>query len=631
MPVIHRSLPLDPTRHAARLFAVGAIFALGACAGPDPASGDDDFPLSDVDSLYEDAPADRGMSIPFDGKADENLPNQFDLVAEQSGIRSQGRRGTCTIFATTALMEHLYIREGSLMNPDFSEQFLQWSAKFEVNSFPNSSGSNSSYNLQAINRFGIVREEFWPYEESEWGVSDDPECTGDSRPTRCYTNGEPPAEALSARRYNLPRGRWINPSVRSIQGHMVSTRTAVVAGGTFFYQSWNHRKSNLPVNSEYSANGYVLSPNAEDVADSSGDRRAGHGFLLVGWDNDLAVPRVDGEGNQIIGEDGEPEMETGFFLFKNSWGTSRFGVNNPHGAGYGWISYRYVEEHLTAYVSGLPELREVEICNDGVDNDRMNGADCDDPACASDHACMDPGDSTENNMMVAIPDNDPAGIGTTITISDGGDISSLAVTVDIAHSYRGDLRVILSRDDGTQAILSDRDGGSADDIQETFSVTDFNGTDAAGTYTLQVIDTANADTGSLNGWSLDITRCTSDCGGVAMARTYTDTAGAAIDDLSTLDRTLNVPDAGTISEMSVTVDLTHSYPYDLTIRLTSPGGRSLVLLTEDTSSMGGIQRTFDVPGVIGDEAMGDWTLSVIDGAAGDSGTLNEWSMQIATN
>ena len=626
MPVFFRSL-LSNTH----IFGLGAALALGACAGPDPGTGDNDFPLSDVDALYEDAPADRGMSIPFDGKFDETYPAAYDLIDIQTGVRSQGRRGTCTIFATTALMESLYLREGSLSDPDFSEQFLQWSAKFEVNSFPSSSGSNSSYNLQAINRYGIVLEDFWPYEDSEWGTADDPECTGDDRPTRCYTNGSPPAEALSARRYNLPAGRWINPSTSSIKGHMVSTRTPVVVGGTFFYQSWNHRKSNLTTSSEYSAQGYVLSPNAEDIEDSSGDRRAGHGILIVGWDDNQSVPRVDGEGNQILDEEGNPEMETGFFLFKNSWGTSRFGTMNPHGAGYGWISYRYVEDHFTAYVAGLPELSDREICNDGLDNDRMNGADCDDPACASDRSCMDPGDTSSNNTMVAIPDNDPAGASTAIVVATGGDISSLAVTVDIEHSYRGDLRVVLTRDDGVEAILSDRHGGSEDNIQETFTVSEFNGTDAAGTYTLSVVDTANADTGNLNGWSLDITRCMSDCGGVSMPRTYTDTTGGAIEDNSTLDRVLNVPDAGTISEMSVTVDITHSYPYDLTIRLTSPGDRSFVLLTEDTSSTGGVQRTFNVPGVVGDAAEGDWTLSVIDGATGDVGTLNEWSMQIAAN
>ncbi len=444
------------------------VLGLAGCAVDEPIAAGSDETLSDLDALLEGAPTDRGMSLPVDGKADETMPAVFDLMEYQSPVQDQGRRGTCTIFATVALMESLYIREGTLPDPDFSEQFLQWSAKSEVRSFPNTAGSNPSYNLQAINRFGIVEEVFWPYESTQWGVSDDAACTGDSQPVRCYTNGEPPPEALSARRWTLPRGRWINPSAHSIQGHMVSTRTPVVVSGPFFYQAWNHGRSRLTTSSEYKRNGWVLAPNAEDIEDSSGDRRAGHGYLLVGWDDALSVARRDAEGNPEVDAEGNEVMETGFFLFKNTWGTG-WSSENPHGAGYGWISYRYVEEHLTAYVANLPEVTLTEICNDGRDNDRDGMADCDDPDCSGARACVDPGDNLTNATAVAIPDNDPAGSSSTIEVTEPGQISSLAVTVDVTHTYRGDLSVYLVRA-GTRAVLFDRQGGSADDLQQTFTV-----------------------------------------------------------------------------------------------------------------------------------------------------------------
>ncbi len=91
----------------------------------------------------------------------------------QSPVKSQGSRGVCSIFSTVALMEHLYLKEGTLADPDFSEQYLQWSAKFEVGSFPNTSGSNANSNLRAINRFGIVDEQAWPYESQPWKSGDD--------------------------------------------------------------------------------------------------------------------------------------------------------------------------------------------------------------------------------------------------------------------------------------------------------------------------------------------------------------------------------------------------------------------------------------------------------------------------
>ncbi|HJL14893.1 MAG TPA: proprotein convertase P-domain-containing protein [Sandaracinaceae bacterium LLY-WYZ-13_1] len=609
------------------------LVGVGCAEDTAPPMGDDDFPLSPAEPLYADAPADRGMSLPFDAKADETLPERFDLLEYQTPIRSQGRRGTCTIFATTALMESLYVREGSIAEPDFSEQFLQWSAKFEVGSFPNSAGSNPYNNLQAINRFGIVEEDLWPYEASQWGPDDDPECTGDDQPTRCYTNGEPPDEALMAERFTLPRGQWINPSHRSIQGHMVSTRTPVVVSGDFFYQSWNHGRSNLVTNSDYQANGYVLAPNEADIEDSSGDRRAGHGFLLVGWNDELSVPRVDGEGNEIMGEDGEPEMETGFFLFKNSWGTGRFGRNLPNeesgdmgGPGYGWISYRYVEEHLTAYVAGLPEVTLTEICNDGRDNDRNGQADCDDAACSGDRSCMDPGDSLRNDTPVDIPDDDPSGASSTIEVTEPGTISSLAVDVDITHTYRGDLRVTLVSPSGEEALLFDRDGGSQDDLVETFTTAAFNGLDAEGTWELVVSDNAGADTGTLNSWSMEITRCESDCGGSERMIDEIGEADLPIPDDDSLSTSIEIMDSGEITSMNVSVDITHTFPYELTVRLAQEGGREFVLVQESTED-GGIDRSFEVPGFVGEDIGGTWTLTVVDGAPADTGTLNGWSIQ----
>jgi subtilisin-like proprotein convertase family protein len=330
---------------------------------------------------------------------------------------------------------------------------------------------------------------------------------------------------------------------------------------------------------------------------------------------------------------GNPVNERGFFLFKNSWGTGRFGSRNPHGSGYGWIAYSYVQQHLTAYVAGLPTVTAAEVCNDGTDNDRDGQTDCADSNCAGDRSCMDPQDGYQNTTATPIPDNNTTGASTTITIPDGGTISSLAVTVDIAHTYVGDLSVRLVRDgDGVEALLHDRSGGSADNIQKTFTVSQFNGTDAAGTYRLVVRDHAAQDTGTLNSWSIEVTRCTTDCGGTATSRTYTDEAAVAIPDASTsgVSRTLSVDATGNITELSVTVDITHTFPADLTIRFAREGGREFVLLTEDYSSTGGVHRTFTVPGFVGEAAAGTWRLTVVDGADRDVGTLDRWSIAVAT-
>lgn len=419
---------IHTSRKAHVLLLLAASLLLVAC-GDDAAKEqpgvanpeDSEAPLSDLDSLLEGAP--DSSKLPSEAKADETFPAQFDLVASQSPVKSQGGRGVCSIFSTTALMEHLYIKEGTLQDPDFSEQYMQWSAKFQVGRFQNTSGSNASTNLDAASLYGIVSEEAWPYETYAWGASHNPDCAKDEgdRPTECFTNGAPPESALSAKKWYLPRGRWVSSSARSIKAVMRNKQTAVVSGMTFFYQSWNHRRSQLPVNSEYWSQGYILPPNDKD-REISLEKRAGHSILLVGWDDDLEVARVDENGDVMKDANGEPIMEKGFFLFKNSWGTDGFGIKNPHGAGYGWLAYSYVEEFGSSMTADLPSVDlEPEVCDDGIDNNHDRRMDCDDPQCANTEICGGGGENTggelSNTSPVSIPDNDPAGATSTIEVA----------------------------------------------------------------------------------------------------------------------------------------------------------------------------------------------------------------------
>jgi subtilisin-like proprotein convertase family protein len=117
---------------------------------------------------------------------------------------------------------------------------------------------------------------------------------------------------------------------------------------------------------------------------------------------------------------------------------------------------------------------------------------------------MPAGHYTASGGPIAIPDNSATGVESTIQVADHGTISSLSVTVDITHSYRGDLKVVLVHGD-RQHSLHDRAGGSQDNLRETFVVDAFDGEDVNGAWKLVVTDTARADTGSLVTWSMDAT------------------------------------------------------------------------------------------------------------------------------
>jgi hypothetical protein len=450
------------------------VLVTAACAA-DPAGtdvlADDEAPLSDLDGVVGGAPPNH--MLPDDNKADAVYPRTFtELVAGQSPVKSQGSRGVCSIFATAALMEALYIKAGAA-EPDFSEQFLQWSVKNEVGAWRNTSGSNAAENLRAISDYGIPGEAAWVYEPRPWAAPEHPECSeGEERdrPVECHTNGDPPEAAMESERHFLPRGRWLNTN--SIKAHLTTKKTPVQVGMTFFYQSWNHRLSKLPTNPESWRLGYVLYPNADDVTESL-KQRAGHSIIIVGWDDDLEVPVVDKDGKQIE-RDGKVVTEKGFYLFKNSWGTAGFGIDNEHGPGYGWLSMRYVHEYGSAYVSDLPRVVP--------------------PAPGG-------GDVFELAPGAAIPDRTPAGITSTITVPAGAAVGTVTVTVDISHTYVGDLVLTLSHA-GKTVTLQANAGGADDDLRKSFTVSDFAGIARDGAWTLGVSDRAAEDVGTLNRWSI---------------------------------------------------------------------------------------------------------------------------------
>ncbi len=80
--------------------------------------------------------------------------------------------------------------------------------------------------------------------------------------------------------------------------------------------------------------------------------------------------------------------------------------------------------------------------------------------------------------------------------------ADLAVTVDIRHTFRGDLKVELLTPGGGVAVLKNFNADdSADHVQGTFTV-DASGKPADGVWKLRVTDNWVNDTGYVNAWSL---------------------------------------------------------------------------------------------------------------------------------
>ena len=66
----------------------------------------------------------------------------------------------------------------------------------------------------------------------------------------------------------------------------------------------------------------------------------------------------------------------------------------------------------------------------------------------------------------AIPDNTNTPVTDTVTISDSLQIESVEIIVDIDHTYRSDLEIILTSPSGTESILSEKHSDSNNDYSD---------------------------------------------------------------------------------------------------------------------------------------------------------------------
>lgn len=119
----------------------------------------------------------------------------------------------------------------------------------------------------------------------------------------------------------------------------------------------------------------------------------------------------------------------------------------------------------------------------------------------------------EERPATTIPDNKPQGVTSTLTCPIEGRLAEIKASVDISHTYRGDLRVTLISPEGFVAELHrvDRSDSTANLIA-TYSPQ--NQTDLAdwvrgavavnGRWTLSVSDRMFRDVGTLNAWSLEL-------------------------------------------------------------------------------------------------------------------------------
>ena len=92
---------------------------------------------------------------------------------------------------------------------------------------------------------------------------------------------------------------------------------------------------------------------------------------------------------------------------------------------------------------------------------------------------------------------------------------------------------------------------------------------------------------------------------------------------------LAVAESFTLTELSVEVNITHTFIGDLNVTLIGPNGTAVVLHNRTGGGADNIHQTYPVTAFAGLDVAGAWQLKVTDLAGADVGTLDSWTL-IAT-
>ncbi len=360
--------------------------------GSGPALAEYSQQLPPLDPLY------RELIHPIDDTlADKAAASASDFakhVQYQTPIKSQGSRGTCSIFSGTALAESMlkkkFMAFGQTIDFDFSEQYLEYLAVRGRAT----DGSASPINFTQMITYGLPFEKTFPYDTRDWSkepwlgeehcghLAQTDEGAQATRYQSCLVVQRDPNllfQSIMALTYNSPSNDYYDPEFNKARNealvnkvsyftarHMIfnvgqvsqikqllKSGTPLTMGIELFYGAWNHRgglQQGIPTHADDWARGIVGYPEQGSVDFvASRQKPAGHSIVIVGYDDEREVSVT-----QLM-ENGELKTFTyrGVYYFKNSWGTESFGrdfevegVNYP---GYGMITQQYAHEYGSFY------------------------------------------------------------------------------------------------------------------------------------------------------------------------------------------------------------------------------------------------------------------------------------------
>ncbi len=307
--------------------------------------------------------------------AKSNFTSMLPYITE---VKDQKGRNTCTVFTTVAMLETLYIQAGGDPNVDLSEEWVQYMASIK-NASGGAKGSMVSTDLNSVKEVGIAAESELSYTQGEWtGQESEAQstCASEGTPSpknltyvRCLY-GKFPSSYISfsdQKLAPLPKGNTFikaRVSAQNWKSIFKNVKTSVINASdikkyldnnrplalelNMFHGAWNTSKatSNGIGRSDKLYNAGIVTYPEEDSKDRSISPRLGnrHSVQIVGYDDDLVVKY------ELKMNDGSTKtfQRKGVYLFKNSWGTKKFGNNFRYNKkrirGFGMILQDHVHD-----------------------------------------------------------------------------------------------------------------------------------------------------------------------------------------------------------------------------------------------------------------------------------------------
>ncbi len=250
-----------------------------------------------------------------------------------------------------------------------------------------------------------------------------------------------------------------------------------------------------------------------------------------------------------------------------------------------------------------------------------------------------------DGMDEPIPDADPNGLHRTLNAAR----PVKAISIDIRHPHRGDLRLSITTPSGREFVLHDRADRGADDLQIHWEVPVDE--QAAGVWTLHIWDLARHDVGALRSWALETQEFEPGCGECAAGtrceevevycfqapcppmwaclpiEPETPEDNPSIPDNDPFGVTLIEQASGPVER--VWIDIRHSYRGDLRVSVTSPDGLEHLLHDRVGGAADDLHLAWAVPA--SSQLSGRWTLQIADLSPADTGSLEGWHLEVSTS